>query len=192
METKMNTFEENKEIEIEYFENGNDILLIVTGISGTTKGYERKYEKIAKNAIKSHNFSVVVATTPSGSWLHMEQNLDYIMDYIQSKRCSDFKIYAMGNSAGANLVLWYSYKFPQIKKVLAVNPVMNINLHLFKPLQYTQKDINVVFGEFDPSRRFADLLPKSKNIRVDVLSNIDHNFTENLDLFIALPNLYLF
>lgn len=181
-----------EDIEIEYYEKGKDILLILTGIGGTTKGYENKYEKIAKNVMEQHNFSVVVATSPSGSWLHTEQNLYQVMSFIQSKRDNDFNVYAMGNSAGANIVLWHSNKFPQIKKVLAVNPVMNINLHLFKSLQDTEKEIKIVFGELDMSSSFADLLPKSEKIKVDILPNIDHNFTGNLDLYIDLPNIYLF
>ena len=69
---------------------------------------------------------------------------------------------------------------------------MNINLHLFKALKDIQKEMYVVFGEFDMSSKFAPLLPSSENIKVEILPNIDHNFTENLDLFMNLPNIYLF
>lgn len=179
-------------IEIEYYENGNNILLILTGIGGDTAGYENKYKRIAKTIIQQHNFSVVIATSPIGSWLHAEQNFDRVMNFIQDKRKKDFKIYAIGNSAGANIALWYSNKFPQIEKVLAINPVMNINPHLFKILQDTKNEINVVFGELDTSTRYAGLLPKNKNIKIDILPNIDHVFTNNLDLFVDLPNIYLF
>jgi hypothetical protein len=181
-----------EDIEIEYYESGNDILLILTGIGGTTKGYQNKYEKIAKQVMEQHNFSVVVATSPSGSWLHTEQNMNEIMNFILSKRQKDFKIYAMGNSAGANIVLWHSNKFPPIKKVLAINPVMNINLHLFKALKDIDKEMNIVFGEFDMSSKFAPLLPSSENIKIAILPNIDHNFTNNLNIFLDLPNRFLF
>ena len=167
-------------------------MLIITGIGGTTKGYKNKYEKIARNVIKRYNFSVVVATSPFGSWLHTEQNLDYIMNYIKSKRNGDYKVYAMGNSAGANILLWHSHKFSQIKKVLAVNPVMNINIHLLKKLQDTTKEIKIVFGEKDISSKFAKLIPLNTNVNVEILPNIDHNFTDKLYTFIDLPNNYLF
>lgn len=180
-----------EKIDVEYYESGKDILLIITGIGGTTKGYKNKYEKIARNVIKKYNFSVVVATSPFGSWLHTEQNLDYIMNYIKSKRNYDYKVYAMGNSVGANILLWHSQKFPQIKKVLAVNPVMNINIHLLKRLQDSTKDINIVFGEKDISSKFAKLVPINKNVRVEILPNIDHNFTNNLNVFLELPIKYL-
>ena len=35
-------------IDIEFYEGGRDVLVIFTGIGGTTKGYQNKYEKIAK------------------------------------------------------------------------------------------------------------------------------------------------
>ncbi len=179
-------------IDIEFYESGKDILLILTGIGGTTKGYSNKYEKIANKVMKEHNFSVVVATSPSGSWLHTEQNLDYVMNFISSKRDKDYKVFAMGNSAGANILLWHSNKFPQIKKVLAINPVMNINIHLLKSLQDTKQLVNVIFGELDLSSKFAGFIPQNENVKDDILPNIDHNFTDNLDLFIDLPNKYLF
>ena len=34
-----------EKIDIEYYESGKDILLIITGIGGTTKGYKNKYER---------------------------------------------------------------------------------------------------------------------------------------------------
>ena len=180
-----------EKIDIEYYESGKDFFLIITGIGGTIKGYKNKYEIIARNVIKKYNFSVVVATSPFGSWLHTEQNLDYIMNYIKSKRNCDYKVYAMGNSAGANILLWHSYKFPQIKKVLAVNPVMNINIHLLKRLQETTKDIKIVFGEKDNSCKFAKLIPLNTNVNIEILPDIDHNFTDKSNIFLELPIKYL-
>lgn len=178
-------------IDIEYYESGNDVLLIITGIGGTTKGYKNKYEKIAKNAMKKNNLSVVVATSPKGSWLQTEQNLKDIINFIYSKRDKEFTIYAMGNSAGANILLWHSHRYKEIKKILAINPVMNINIHLLKNLQNSKNTINVVFGEKDISCKFAELIPKNKNVKLTILPKIDHNFTDNLELFIDLPNRYL-
>lgn len=181
-----------EDIEIDYYESGKDILLILTGIGGTTKGYENKYEKIANKVMKEYNFSVVVATSPSGSWLHTEQNLNHIMNFIKSKREKDYNVFAFGNSAGANILLWHSKNFPQIKKVLAVNPVMNINIHLMKNLKDTKQKVNIIFGELDYSSKLAELIPTNENVNVEILSNIDHTFTNHLDLFMDLPNKYLF
>lgn len=183
------------EIEIEFYEQEKDILLIFTGIGGTTKGFQHKYETIAKQVMKDYHFSVAVATTPSGSWLTLQDNLQSAMDFLFKKtKYKDFKVYAMGSSAGANLVLSFSYLFPQIKKILAINPVMNINFHrIDKGIKdFSGEKINIVFGEKDPSSKWIGLLPKIDILETSILPDIDHQFTGNLQAFIDLPKQYLF
>ncbi len=179
-----------QDIKFEFYKSGPDVLLILTGAGGTTKGYANKYEKIAKAAMQKFNLSVVVASIPSRVWLQSEQCLSEIMNFVHSKMSNVYCVYAMGHSMGANLVLWHFAKFTEIKKVLAVNPVMTVNLHLFNRLQNIEKPMQVIFGENDESCKFAEMLPK--NIKVDVLVGVDHNFTKHLDLFIQLPEKYLF
>lgn len=182
------------DIEIEFYEKGRDMLLIFTGIGGTTKGYQNKYELIANQVINNYGFSVAVAATPQGSLLTPGDIMQCVMDFLFSKRQSnDFNVYAFGTSAGANIVLSFSYLYPQIKKVLAVNPVMNVNFHRIKTgVENFEGKINVVFGEHDPSAKWAELLPKSENLSVTILPNTDHEFRGNLQLFIDLPNNLLF
>ena len=117
------------EIETEFYPSGKNVLLILTGIGGSVKGYRNKYQTIAENAVKNRDFSVCVITTPQGSWKRPEENIRYAMRVVQAKVPDCEEVYAMGNSAGATFLLWYSYLFPQIKKVLAINPVLNVNLH---------------------------------------------------------------
>lgn len=52
----------NKQIEIDKFISGNKVLLIMTGLGGTTKGYENKYHTIAKQAYNK-GYSVFITTT---------------------------------------------------------------------------------------------------------------------------------
>ena len=52
-------------IEVEIYDGGNLVFLIRTGLGGSVKGYEGKYETMANNARKKHNATVFVATTPS-------------------------------------------------------------------------------------------------------------------------------
>lgn len=104
-------------IDIEFYEGGRDVLVIFTGIGGTTKGYQNKYEKIAKYVTSQFHFSVFVATTPLGSWATLKENLQSVLNFVFKKLKSDsLNIYVMGTSAGANMVLSFSYLFPQIKK----------------------------------------------------------------------------
>ncbi len=182
-------------IEIEFYEKGKDFLLIFTGIGGTTKGFQNKYETIAKQVMKTYNFSVAVATTPSGSFYSLKENMQQVMNALFERiKDKDCNIFVMGTSAGANIVLSFSYLFPQIKKVLAINPVMNVNFHLIEKgiKEFTGDKINVVFGEKDPSSKWAPLLPKSNILETYILPNIDHEFRDNLQTFIELPKKYLF
>lgn len=183
------------EIEIEFYEKGKNILLIFTGIGGTTKGYQNKYQTIAKQVMRDHNFSVAIATTPSGSLMSANDNLQYAINFLTQKtKDKDFNIYVMGISAGGNIVLSFSHLFPQIKRVLAVNPVINVNFHLIDKNinNFAGENITIVFGENDPSSKWIGLLPKNKKLKTILLPQIDHDFTDNLETFINLPNKYLF
>lgn len=182
-------------VEIEFYESGKDILLIVTGAGGTTKGFQNKYETIAKLIMHDYHFSVMVATSPIGSWLTMKENMQYIMDSLFAKKKEEnFRVYVMGSSIGANIVLSYSYLFPQIKKVLAINPVLNMNLHRIHQgiKSFTGEKISVVFGEKDLSSKYIVTMPTADVLQTIVLPNIDHTFKDNLQTFIDLPNQFLF
>ncbi len=95
----------------------------------------------------------------------------------------------MGNSAGANLPICYSYLYPQIKKVLAINPVLNLNYHKTKEgiLNFNGEKMFVVTGELDPAAVWLNSLPKKANLSTEILQGVDHVFTDNLEKFIALP-----
>ena len=182
-------------IDIEFYEGGRDVLVIFTGIGGTTKGYQNKYEKIAKYVTSQFHFSVFVATTPLGSWATLKENLQSVLNFVFKKLKSDsLNIYVMGSSAGANMVLSFSYLFPQIKKILAINPVMNVNFHWIENgiKNFKGGDINVVLGEKDLSSSYAKLLPKHEKLKLTILPDIDHYFQGHLSTFIDLPRFYLF
>ncbi len=183
-----------EQIDIVIYKKSNNILLILTGIGGTTKGYENKYEKIAKLIMQKYDFSVVVATTPKGSWTHLKENLYYIINRIAEKFEGNFQIYAMGSSAGANILLCFSYLFPQIKRILAINPVLNINFHWIEKgiAEFNKEKIYTVFGEHDPSIKWTEILPKNNKLIIKILPNVDHKFTNNLQTFIELPQKILF
>lgn len=177
------------DIEIEFYGNADNLLLILTGIGGTVKGYADKYVKLANKIIDTQDCSVAVATTPSGSWQHTKENLDFIMHYVKDKH--DGKIYAMGNSAGANILLMHAHEQPQIKQVLAVNPVLNINLFkLESGINQFAGKTTLICGEKDMSSKFYKMLKTTAT--TFVLQDIDHNFTNHLDEFIDLPLKYLF
>lgn len=176
-------------IDIEFYKGNENALLILTGIGGTTKGYDDKYVKIANQILNKFGFSVIVATTPSGSYLHTKENLDFVMKYVLDK-CSG-KVYAMGNSAGGNILLMHAHEHSQIEKILAVNPVLNINFFKIESgiNKFKGKSI-IVCGEKDTSSKFCKMLNCTCDI--NILKDIDHNFSNDIEVFIDLPRTYLF
>lgn len=182
-------------IEIEFYQAEKDVLLILTGAGGTTKGFQNKYETIAKQVMNDYHFSVAVATTPLGSWLRLDDNLQDIMNCLfENLGTKDFKVYVMGSSAGANIILSNAYHFPQIKKILAINPVLSMNLHKIDSgiKNFAGEKIDIIVGEKDPAFPWVEALPKNEILETTVLPNIDHVFNGNLQTFIDLPKQFLF
>ena len=185
---------ETSGIETEFYPSGKNVLLILTGIGGSVKGHQNKYQTIAETAVKNHGFSVCVVTMPQGSWECPEDIFRYAMSVVQAQvpDCGD--VYAMGNSAGATFLLWYAYLFPQIKKVLAINPVLNVNLHRANHgiRNFTGGKIFLAVGEKDASNLFSEFLEGNQETSVIRLENTDHYFTDNLGTFLSLPERLLF
>ena len=183
-------------IEIDVYSGGSDVLLIMTGLGGTTKGYENKYEIMAKNAVKCYGVTVFVANTPNSSYEHSKENMDYIINYIDNymkqKSINEYKIYAFGHSAGGTILAWYAYEFSNITRVLAVNPVIRFNTHnLINGCQnFTNGKIQIIVGEQDECFRFIPILNriKNNNYSLTILPNKDHKFTGKLNEFIKLVN----
>lgn len=179
-----------------YKNDTNNVLLILTGLGGTTTGYHNKYVTIAKQATQM-GWSVIVAATPDGaSFIENEpQYFNALLEQVyQVMRTKDLTICAMGHSQGANISLWCAYLHPQIKRVLAINPVIDWNTHLLIEgvKNFAGEKIDVIVGEKDPAFPWVELLPKVNFLTTTILPNIDHVFRGNLQTFIDLPKQFLF
>ncbi len=181
-----------KNIEIDFYPAGHDVLLILTGRCGSTKGYKNKYVTIAENIKQKYNFSVFVAGIPKNCWQEHQQIfcdiINYVLMHIEPNR-----FYVMGSSAGASLAIWYAYIFPEINKVLAINPVLNLNLH--KTIDginnFGGERLYVISGDKDPCAKWQGLLPKNDKINTIIIERADHHFTNMLDEFITLPEMLI-
>ena len=165
--------------------------VILTGLGGSADGFGNKYLRIAEYVQSDYGFPVFIAPTPKDIWDKKEKFFDEIAArFIQNKTC----VYLMGVSAGATMVLWYAVKYPQIRRILCVNPVLNINLHLTSNgiRNFSGEKMAVVFGEKDPSIKWAKLLPDLPCLQIHIVPNADHVFSGKLDEFIELPKKYLF
>lgn len=180
-------------MQIDFYSAGKNCFLIFTGLGGDTKGYENEYVKIAEAVTQKYGFSVFVAGVPKDCWSHPQEVFKEAVVHVLSE-CAPEKIYIMGSSAGASLAMWYSHLYPQIKKVLAVNPVLNLNYHRTKEgiQKFTGEKMFVEVGELDPCAVWVEALPAKDNVRAEVLKGVDHVFTGKTEEFIALPDKTLF
>ena len=180
-------------MQIDIYPAGKDCVLILTGLGGDTKGYEDKYVKIAEAITQKYGFTVFVAGVPKDCWSRPQEVFKEAVEHVLAKRAPE-KIYIMGSSAGASLAIWYSHLYPQIEKVLAVNPVLNLNYHRTKEgiQKFAGEKMFVEVGELDPCAMWVSALPKKENVCGEVLEGIDHVFKGRTEEFIALPDKTLF
>lgn len=184
-----------------YIGKSDVAVLILTGLGGSEDGYNGKYVDIATKLKDNHGASVFVFSTPSGAWEKGEDflrscllDVDKLMKLNGKK---DYIVYAMGSSAGASILASYSYKFPKIKKVLALNPVIHFLYNkLQKGLECSTAVTKVFVGENDQSMPYFSLISKinRENLEVATLPNVDHVFSgeQSFNLFLKLPEKIFF
>lgn len=177
----------------EYAEDDDEgkAFVILTGLGGSADGFGNKYSRIAEYVQSDYGFPAFIVPTPKDVWEKKEKFYDEVVArFMQNKTC----VYLMGVSAGATMALWYAVKYPQIRRILCVNPVLNINLHLTSSgiRDFCGEKMAVVFGEKCPSAKWAKLLPVLPNLQIHIIPDADHVFSGKLDEFIELPKKYLF
>lgn len=180
-------------MQIDFYPAGKDCVLIFTGLGGDTKGYENKYVRLADEITAKSGFSVFVAGVPADVWSHPQDVFERAVSCVTAK-LSPEKIYVMGSSAGASIAVWYSHLYPQIKKVLAVNAVLNLNYHRTREgiEKFAGEKMFVRTGGLDPCAVWINLLPQKQNLSVELLKDIDHVFSGKTEEFISLPIKTLF
>lgn len=175
--------------------NGNNtILLIKTGQNGSIYGYENKYLNIAVNMNKKYGYTVICSSNPFKKTNPLDDAIDIVEEYC-TNNFDDYEIYYMGFSNGARLGMTYGYKYPKITKFLLINSPIMYNWPESKfginNLLDTQI-FNIVYGEYDQSYRYVDLLKPllKSNVKLDILKDTDHEFRGKLNEFIKLPEDY--
>ncbi|MCQ2555836.1 MAG: dienelactone hydrolase family protein [Clostridia bacterium] len=189
----METLKENFKI---YSANSNFGLVIFTGLGGDIHGYQNKYVKIAERAVENYNTNVFVVGVKSWQEIDtlVESTMQQINTYFVERGFKEFKLYAMGVSAGATFAVAKAHNYASIKKVLAVNPVINICYNkLAYGMENSSVPITFVFGDKDPSMPYLPILEEEikrkslKNTKIKIIKNADHQFVGMLNEFIDLP-----
>ena len=175
-------------------EGNNIIVFIKAGQNGSLYGYQNKYIKMAKRLNKKYGCSVICSSNPFDGNNPLDNAMEVIEDY--AKRFDDYKIYYLGYSNGALIGAWFGIKYPKIKKMALVNGPLMYNLYKTKEgaLSFKGESINFIYGEYDQSIGYVELLKSIENdkIKVFIEEGKDHHFSKSEEDFQKIPEKYLF
>ena len=187
-------FEDIAIIDYGIVEGNNIIVLIKAGQNGSLYGYQNKYIKMAKRLNKKYGCSVICSSNPFDGNNPLDNAMEVIEDY--AKRFDDFKIYYLGYSNGALIGAWFGIKYPKIKRMAHVNGPLMYNLYKRKEgaLSFKGESINFIYGEYDQSIGYVELLKSIENdkIKVFIEEGQDHHFSKSEEDFQKIPEKYLF
>lgn len=188
------TFKDTITIEYGIVEGNNTIVFIKAGQDGSLYGYHNKYIKMARRLNNKYGCTVICSSNPFDGDNPLEDAFSVIEDY--AKRFNDYKIYYLGFSNGAIIGAWFGVKYPKIKRMALVNGPLMFNFHKIKDgaLSFKGESINFIYGEYDQSIGYVDLLKTIENdkIKVYVEQGQDHHFSKSEEEFLRIPEKYLF
>lgn len=187
-------FEDIAIIDYGIVEGNNIIVFIKAGQNGSLYGYQNKYIKMAKRLNQKYGCSVICSSNPFDGTNQLDNAMVIIEDY--AKRFDDYKIYYLGYSNGALIGAWFGVKYPKIKRMALVNGTLMYNLHKTKAgaLSFKGEFINFIYGEYDQSIGYIELLKSIENdkIKVFIEEGQDHHFSKSEEDFQKIPEKYLF
>jgi hypothetical protein len=175
------------ELKIHPFNNGK-IIVNYPGAFGSVDGYMQKYKILAEYIVSQSLASVVRLPNPqtiNSDWnLNLEHALNYIIDNSKTICDSDNpEIFLMGLSAGAGAIATLAWKYPQVKKILLLEPaLMTGDGSLVKGIMNYQGEVYVVVGSGDEAigtligNMVVDNALKASRKEIFVIPNCDHQF----------------
>ena len=188
-EKTLNTHKQKFDLEliINPYTNGK-IIINYPGAEGSIDGYNEKYRKLAEYIISQSLAAVVRLPNPYTFGFGWDMNLRQALAYVleQSKNIcnsNDPIIYLMGFSAGAGAIASIAWEYPQVKKILLMEPAPNVGEQgVTEGLGQYKGEVYVVVGNGDESlgldigQRFIDAVVNASKKEIFVIPNCDHQF----------------
>lgn len=177
-------------------ESSHIVVYIKAGLTGSIYGYENKYLKMAKNLNEKFDVSVFVASNPEGTGNSIGHGLQIIKNYCKERQVKQFNVYFVGVSNGGVQGLFAFEKNPLINKALLIGAPLNYNPDLIKKalINFNGEKLHLICGDKDPGFGLFKLYSELENEKIifTAFLNVDHVFSGNTELFIKLPEKYLF
>ena len=177
-------------------ESSHIVVYIKAGLTGSIYGYENKYLKMAKNLNEKFGVSVFVASNPEGTGNSIGHGLQIIKNYCKERQIKQFNVYFVGVSNGGVQGLFAFEKNPLINKALLIGAPLNHKPDLIKKalINFNGEKLHLICGDKDPGFGLFKLYSELENEKIifTAFLNVDHVFSGNTELFIKLPEKYLF
>ena len=177
-------------------ESSHIVVYIKAGLTGSIYGYENKYLKMAKNLNEKFGVSVFVASNPEETGNSIGHGLQIIKNYCKERQVKQFNVYFVGVSNGGVQGLFAFEKNPLINKALLIGAPLNYNPDLIKKalINFNGEKLHLICGDKDPGFGLFKLYSELENEKIifTAFLNVDHVFSGNTELFIKLPEKYLF
>lgn len=177
-------------------ESSHIVVYIKAGLTGSIYGYENKYLKMAKNLNEKFGVSVFVASNPEGTGNSIGHGLQIFKNYCKERQVKQFNVYFVGVSNGGVQGLFAFEKNPLINKALLIGAPLNHKPDLIKKalINFNGEKLHLICGDKDPGFGLFKLYSELENEKIifTAFLNVDHVFSGNTELFIKLPEKYLF
>jgi pimeloyl-ACP methyl ester carboxylesterase len=177
------------------------IIINIPGAGGSLDGYKNKYLNLGNYMQRKDIASFVRISNdrPQDTILTARTVINYSVD--NAKEICGLKkpeIWLMGFSAGGASVLLTAWEYPEIKKVLAINPFLefkNVRKDIKKYLPRYEGKTFVVIGEEDSviaTDTIQYIHKYAKDIKTYLVPQCDHQFTgrDNSKLLSQLPGFF--
>lgn len=183
--------------------DSNTILLIVPGADGSLDGHNNKYLNIATSIQTTSLISVVRMSNPFIHSERLDRPLRFLLNWIEENikeitlNNNSYQIFAMGHSLGASILAQIAWEYPEISKVLLINPATKVGLRkICSGLKKFQGEATILVGDKDPSFTEIKSAIQEENhlTKVDlvVATGADHHFKgESFETFLLAPKKYL-
>ena len=179
------------------------ILLTIPGVDGTLDGYENKYITIAEAAQQKFGAAVVRIENPFITSFHWESNVRRILEFINNNtqaiaKTDDVELRIMAHSAGASVIAQIAWEYPNISRLLLINPAARLGGENIKQgLQaFTGDKATILIGTEDLSYEGIQTLFGDNDVSkvaVEVVNGADHYFAgDAFPVFLEAPHTYLF
>jgi dienelactone hydrolase len=174
------------------FYGSRKVAVICPGLHGTMDGYEGKYVAIAQS-LQRRGFNVVRMENVPPEQLTRERypefalgNLRAILEFVTTVRTGVDpapRVMMMGTSAGGSAIAAAAVEFPEVEKILLVNPSSNVGLDAMKEsMTRFTGDVAVLLGGADDvvdneiGITMHALAMNAASRKIEVVQDADHQF----------------